>query len=339
MKKGRVKAKYDPSYVKTVRTFPTGKMFLLCFVILLQLGLVLFAFSYQPRPQDVIHRYDVTVEPQKDGSLDIAYRFVWEALDNFEDLTWVEIGMANENFSVYPDSVSSNVLMYDKYVDYDYVTLRLDFKDAYSSGDVVDFSFKINQKDMLCQNEDGYFYEFVPGWFNVIQVEQYTFRWVRDGAEDLVQRGSLNYGEYCKMTVQYGADAFLGCSTAAYLPFDGEGAHNELPERKVGVMVLCFLGAALLILAEVYIVDCYVSYERGRGFLSGHGYYMHTYGRSNAHYVRARNAHGSRFGGGGGGGCACACACACAGGGRAGCSQKDTTDTQEYAPFGTDTAS
>ena len=59
-----------------------------------------------------------------------------------------------------------------------------------------------------------------------------------------------------------------------------------------------------------------------------HGYYIHTYGRSNPHYIRARDrynaTHSRSSGGRSGGGCACACACACAGGGRAGCSQKDT---------------
>jgi len=91
------------------------------------------------------------------------------------------------------------------------------------------------------------------------------------------------------------------------------------------------LGAALLIIAEVYIVDSYVSYGRGRGFLTGHGYYVHTYGRSNPYYIRQRDkyiaTHRSNSGGRSGG-CACACACACAGGGRAGCSQKDTYGKQ-----------
>lgn len=90
----------------------------------------------------------------------------------------------------------------------------------------------------------------------------------------------------------------------------------------MAVAVVCCIGAALLSIAEVYIVDCYVSYGRGRGFLTGHGYHVHAYGRSNPHYIRARdkyNATHSRSGGGGRG-----CACACAGGGRAGCSQKDT---------------
>ena len=148
-----------------------------------------------------------------------------------------------------------------------------------------------------------------------------------EGSKDYVQRGSLDYGEYSKMTIQYGMDDFAGCQTVQYRTFDDDGARNELKEDKVGVIVLCCLVAAFLIIAEVYIVDCYVSYGRGRGFLTGHGYHVHTYGRSNPHYIIARDkynaTHGGRSGGHGGG-CACACACACAGGGRAGCSQKDT---------------
>ena len=184
---------------------------------------------------------------------------------------------------------------------------------------------------MLCKNESGYFYEFVPGWFNAIQVEQYEFLWLMDGSKDYVQRGNLSYGEYSKMTVQYGMNDFAGCQTVKYYPFDDDGAYNDLQEDKVGIIILCCLGAALLIIAEVYIVDSYVSYDRGRGFLSGHGYYIHTYGRSNPHYIRARDrynaTHSRSSGGRSGGGCACACACACAGGGRAGCSQKDTYGT------------
>lgn len=331
MKAGRINAKYDDAYTKANRTFPTKNTILLAIIIAVQIGLILFGILYQPKPQDVIHQYSVTVEPLEDGSLDVEYRLVWEALDQSEALTWVEIGMANENFSVYPDSVTSNIWTYSKYTYGDYVSLWLDFKEAYLGGDVIEFSFKINQKDMLCKNETGYFYEFIPGWFNAIAVEQYEFLWDLDGAKDYVQRGSLDYGQYSKMFVQYGANDFSGCQTAQYKPFTGEGASNELKEDKTAVLVICCVAAALLIIAEVYIVDCYVSYGRGRGFLTGHGYHVHAYGRSNPHYTRARNRymakHGGRSGGrfgGRGGGCACACACACAGGGRAGCSQKDT---------------
>ncbi len=331
MKKGRVnpKAKYTEEEIRSNRTFPTGYTILLVLLVAVQVGLIILGICYQPKPQDVIHQYNVTVQPLNDGSLDIEYHLVWEALDTSEALTWVEIGMANENFSVYPDSVSSSVFTYSKYTDGDYVSLRLDFERAYLGGEVVEFSFKINQKDMLCKNDKGYFYEFVPGWFNAIQVNHYEFIWHMDGAEDYIQQGSLDYGEYDTMTVQYGMSDFAGCQTVKYEPFDGSDAYNELQEDKVGIIALCCVGAALLIIAEVYIVDCYVSYGRGRGFLTGHGYHVHTYGRSNPHYIRARDkynaAHAGRSGGHrGGGGCACACACACAGGGRAGCSQKDT---------------
>jgi hypothetical protein len=331
MKKGRVnsRAKYTEAEIRANRTFPTWYTVLLVIIIAAQIGLIIFGICHEPKPQDVIHRYNVTVRPLADGSLDIEYRLVWEALDESEELTWVEIGMANPNFSVYPNSFSSNVASYSKNIDDDYVSLRLDFKKAYLGGDVIEFYFTVNQRDMLCKNEKGYFYEFIPGWFNAIQVEQYEFKWLMDGYKDYVQRGSLDYGEYKKTTVQYGMQDFSGCQTVVHHPFDGDGATNELKNDKASILVMCCLFAGLLIIAEVYIVDCYVSYGRGRGFLTGHGYHVHTYGRSNPHFIRARDkynaTHGGRSGGRGGG-CACACACACAGGGRAGCSQKDTYD-------------
>ncbi len=324
MKKGRVNAKYDEQYTKSQRTFPTTSIVLLVIILVVQIGLVVFGFVYQPKPQDVIHQYDVTVTPRSNGSLDIEYHIVWEALDPNEPLTWVEIGMANQNFTVYADSVSDNVLYHSKYVNDGYVSLKLHFGRAYRAGDVLELSFTINQKDMLCKNEQGYFYEFVPGWFNAIQVENYNFQWSRPGS-NLQWQGSLDYGEYCKMTAQYGPTDFTGCQVVNHRPFKGSGAYNALRQD---VAIPCCFFAALLIIAEVYIVDCYVSYVRGRGFLTGHGYHVHTYGRSNPYYVRARIRYSSsgsgRSGGGRSGGCACACACACAGGGRAGCSQKDT---------------
>lgn len=314
--------------LKAERTFPVGYTILLVVIVLVQIGLILLGIRYQPKPQDVIHQYNVTVQALDDGSLDIEYRLVWEALDTSEELTWVEIGMANENFSVYSNSVSSNIATYSKNAEGDYVTLRLDFKKAYLGGDVIEFSFKVNQKDMLCKNESGYFYEFVPGWFNAIQVKNFEFVWRMPGSRDYIQRGSLDYGEYSKMTIQYGANDFVGCQTVKYYPFDDDGAYNELKEDKMGIIILCCVGATLLIIAEVYIVDCYVSYGRGRGFITEYGAHVHVYGRTNPGYIRARRRYHARSSAGrsGGrvGGCACACACACAGGGRAGCSQKDT---------------
>ena len=69
MNKGRVNAKYEDKYIKSNRTFPTGNTVLLVIIIAIQIGLIILGCAYQPKPQDVIHQYNVTVDPQEDGSL------------------------------------------------------------------------------------------------------------------------------------------------------------------------------------------------------------------------------------------------------------------------------
>ncbi len=331
------KNNYSEEYVKQHRTFPVAKTVWLIVIVIAQIGLIALAVFFKPEPQDVIKEYNVTVEPRKDGMLEIEYSFLWEAVDESEPLTWVEIGMANQHFTVDESSLSDNIVRYEKNVDGGYITLRLDFVREYVDGDVFSFSFKVTQDNMLCATTGGYFYEFVPGWFNATPVERYDFRWkLSDGClsadnasiEDgyYLWSGSLECGEYERMYVSYAPEAFAGMKTVKHVPFDGEGASNDLKDDKIGVVVLSCFVIGVLILVEVYIIDSYVSYNRGRGFLTGYGYRIHVYGRTNPHYRRASQAHSSsgRGGRGGGGGCACACACACAGGGRAGCSQKDT---------------
>lgn len=315
--------------VKKNRTFPVGHTLLLVLVLALQVALILWGIRYDPQPKDVIRQYDVTVQPREDGTLDITYAFEWTALDQNEPLTWVEIGMANEHYWVYEESLSANIMEWEKVDEDGYVAVKLLFRAAYTGGSTVRFSFTVNQGWMLCQDEKGYFYEFVPGWFNEIQVEHYTFTWCMDEGEDLVQEGHLDYGQYDRMFVRYDDHAFDGCNLVRYQPFDASGATNGLKEQKSVGLTLCIMAAAALIIFEVYIIDCYVSYGRGRGFITEYGHHVHVYGRTNPSYVRARRNHHATSGSGGrsGGGCACACACACAGGGRAGCSQKDTYGT------------
>lgn len=336
MKLKKDKNDYSEETVKKKRKFPALNTVLLVLCIVAQIALVLVAVIFTPQPQDVIKDYKVNVIPLADGTLDIEYNFVWQALDSSEELTWVEIGMANDNYSVYYGSLSSSIGSYSYVEDGDYTALRLDFNDSYSDGEIVEFSFKINQGSMLCKADSEYFYEFVPGWFNTIAVERYEFSWEKgdectyaDGAEEVngsyVWSGSLDFGGYRIMKVGYSSDAFNNPSTVRYAPFDDSGAYNDLKSEKSGFVVFVVILCLGLAVAEIFILDSYVSYGRGRGFLVGHGYYVHTYGRKNPHYVRAHAQYNSsRSGRSGGGGCACACACACAGGGRAGCSQKDT---------------
>lgn len=330
-KKKTAEDKFSPEYIRKQRTFPALKTFLLVLCIVAQIVLVCLAiFAKAPAPQDKIDSYTVTVEPLENGSLDITYEFIWTALDEEEPLTWVEIGVANSNFSLYPDSVKGGTATRDVYDGYCYV--RMDFPRAYTGGDKVQFSFKINQRDLLHgQGKERYFY-FVPGWFNATPVEQYTFRWKdsfdvvssnipSDGLGWLTRQGSLECGEYVPMEVHYREGSFPTAETVEFYPFDDDDAFNELRGSLWAFRIITVLGALLLIIAEVYIVDSYVSYHRGRGFIRSGGYHVHHYGRVNPRYRAYRDAQNSR--GGGGRGCACACACACAGGGRAGCSRKE----------------
>lgn len=330
-KKKTAEDKFSPEYIRKHRTFPALKTFLLVLCIAAQIALICLAiFAKAPAPQDKIDSYTVTVEPLENGSLDITYEFVWTALDEEEPLTWVEIGIANSNFSLYANSARGGTATRDVYDGYCYV--RMDFPRAYTSGDKVQFSFKINQRDLLHgEGKERYFY-FVPGWFNATPVEQYTFRW--KVSPDIIAsntqsndtrwhtwQGSLDCGEYVPIEVHYREGSFPTAETVEFYPFDDDDAYNELQNTLWGTRIMAILFATLLIIAEVYIVDSYVSYHRGRGFIRSGGYHVHHYGRVNPRYRAYRDAQNSR--GGGGRGCACACACACAGGGRAGCSRKE----------------
>ncbi len=333
-KKNKDPDTFDKEYVKKTRTFPFAKTIFLVFCIVAQIALVLLAVFYNPQPQDVIKNYNIIVTPKDDGSLDIEYSFVWNALDMEEALTWVEIGMANVDFKIYQNSLSDTVKSAEKYVDGDYVSTRIYFKRAYNGGETVNFSFTVNQKGLLHADADGYYYAFVPSWFNRTPVENYRFFWQNLNARTananktvgkyLVWEGKMDMGTYVMMNVGYDKDAFTRAQVTPYRSFESDDVYDGLREDKIGTIVLVVIVALAIGIAELYIVDCFVSYHRGRGFMTGYGYHVHLYGRSNPRYTWARDNHAAKSGGRGGRGCACACACACAGGGRAGCSQKDT---------------
>lgn len=340
-KKEDVYTSYSEETIKKKRKFPKPNTVLITFIIIAQIALICFAVIYQPKPQDIIDNYDITVTPNADGSLDMEYSFKWTALDSA--LTWATIGMANSNFEIIEDSWSDNIMFIHKDCDeygYSGVEISFDWFDGLTlDEETLEFSFKIRQYNMLCSDDDGMFYEFVPGWFNSIPVKNYTFRWKDTGVASAnndttengykVWKGELNSGEYAKIDVRYPQNYFKNASVVHYEPFSGSGAYNELAEGKAIVILICVFLILVGVFAEVVIVDGFVSYNRGRGFITGYGYPYHTYGFVNPRCRTARDAHNasihsSGYHGGGGGGCACACACACAGGGRAGCSQKDT---------------
>ena len=336
---------FSPETVERKRKFPVFATIGLCVLILAQVVCALVICFYTPEPQDVIEDYTVYISPREDGSLDIKYCFTWTPLDTTEDLTWVEIGMANESFTFLKDS-SDNIKRLNYYSDDEgYCYAEVYFDRPYRSGETFDFYFTVNQRCILSEDKVGKLYAFVPGWFNYTPVKHYAFYFEKYGdisfsntreqdSKWLKWEGSLNCGDYVRMLVHYKS---FNASAVEYEAFDESGCYDGLESDKLAstaIMIIIILAAVTI---EIYIVDSYVSYGRGRGFLRGYGHPIHVYGHVNPRYTKAEekynSVHGShgRGSGGGGRGCACACACACAGGGRAGCSQKDTYHNEKDA--------
>ncbi|MCM1270281.1 MAG: hypothetical protein NC247_06610 [Ruminococcus flavefaciens] len=329
---------YSEKVIQKKRRFPKKNTVLVSLILIVQIVVICFAVFYQPKPQDIIDSYKVTVEPNDNGTLDIDYSFVWTALDTSEDLTWVEIGLANSAFNIVSNSQSDNIkYIRDSSDEYGYSGVRIDFDRAYHGGETLAFSFKVRQTYMLCSDDDEMFYEFIPGWFNATPVKSYEFRWLGTGVSSSnhdvsengykVWKGELDCGEYIVMDVCYPKNYFSNATVYDYEPFDSEYTYNSLNVDRSIIRFICVLLICGGGVFQIIMLDSFISYRRGRGFIRGYGYPMHTYGYMNPRYIHARDTHVATHTSGGGyhgGGCACACACACAGGGRAGCSQKDT---------------
>ena len=108
-KKKKKNYNFSEGYVRSQRTFPVKNTVFLLLLAAVQVVLIVLMVSFEPQPQDIIQKYSITVEPLEDGSLDIHYEFLWKALDTEEELTWVEVGMANQDFTVYEQSFSKNI--------------------------------------------------------------------------------------------------------------------------------------------------------------------------------------------------------------------------------------
>ena len=327
---------FSPETVAKRRKFPIGKTVLLAVLILVQIVTILFAILYTPKPDDVINDYRISVTPVDDGSLLIDYSIKWTPLTEEEPLTWIEIGMANYDYSI--KSFGGSISTHSRYADgYGYVGHRFNLDREYCAGETVLIEFSVIQNGLLSRSDNGYYHRFIPCWFNSIEVEHYLFTWNIDGYSVISDssnsrrdtllswEGALSRGEYISMEVEYSQDFFVGVNTTTDFDILPEDAYDELRSTKISVVTFCVFLIIVLLGVEIYILDCFVSYSRGRGFICGYGHHIHHYGMVNPLYISARNRHISSNRGGtrSGGGCACACACACAGGGRAGCSQKD----------------
>lgn len=278
----------------------------LTLLILTNVGIVAYADSDN---LDEIENYNITVNVREDGTLDIRYDVEWKVLSDkngSEPVTWVKVGIPNshcDSIEAITDNIESA-----KYYGSGGDFVRVDFTKKYYKGEVFTFSFTIHQSYMYMLEDDSIKYSFTAGWFEDIEVKNITIKWNKmwvaestaksvseDGKYLVWKSQNLPEGDHFSTSVRYPSGTFSTDENKQYV----ERSSGGLSTKAIVIIVIVLVVLVLLLL---WLDD----YGGGSGF--GGGYHS-TFISSCA-------------------GCAscasCACACACAGGGRAGCSIKDT---------------
>ena len=260
----------------------------------------------------------------------------WKVLDSKTagPLEWIKIGIPNKyvsNISGLTDNIK-DIYYYSDNGSY----IRIDFNRKYYEGDILEIKFKYLQSRMYFLHNDECYYDYKPGWFDEIHVENAVVKWNAEGVidtnESLLEDGyyiwksELNPGETITVDVKYKKEYFRVLNP----DLQYSDSYMTVKDILAIVLVICIFVIVSIVLI-ISIISQQDPYLRERGFV-GRGYYIHPrryYRRG--YYSTGRkiekpkpvNSGGFRGGSGGGSSCACACACACAGGGRAGCSMKD----------------
>ncbi|MBR3157821.1 MAG: hypothetical protein IKF14_01835 [Atopobiaceae bacterium] len=204
---------------------------------------------------DEIVDYNISVTANSDATLSMTYHIEWKVLDSTSEgpLTWVRVGIPNEHYNKL-EGLSRTVksIRYDSSGG-DYA--RIDLDKAYYAGDVVKFDFKLVQDYMYRVTgnpAEKATYEFTPGWFDDVKVDNLEVRWNARDVADVspsarqddgyyVWNTSLSKGERFTVSVTYPIDA---------LAFDA-GKSNASSGRKgssvVFVAVLSIIGFAVIV--------------------------------------------------------------------------------------------
>ena len=284
---------------------------------------------------DLIENYEITVDPNSDGTLDMDFYIKWKVLnDNIEGpLEWIKVGIPNK-FVTNISGKSNNIKKINYYSD-NGSFIRIDLDRKYYSGEVIEIRFSYTQSRMYILSKNECYYDYKPGWFDEIPVNKAVVKWNADGVIDsnsssiengyYIYESALKPGETITVDVKYNNDYFRVLNPD--LQYTDE--YMTITDYIAITLVVLILIVVIVVLITS-IISQYDPYLRERGFI-GRGYFYHPRRyRRRGYYSSGRRiekpsvVNSSAFkGGSGGSSCACACACACAGGGRAGCSMKD----------------
>ena len=154
---------------------------ILCFILIIASPKLMTKAAYY---LDRIDEYEITVDPRKDGTLDMLFNIKWTVLDSTSEgpLEWVKIGIPNK----YVDEIkglSPNIKKIKYYSDSGSF-IRIDLDKKYYANETLDISFSIHQSRMYFLEGDHCYYDYNPGWFNDIIVSHAKVKWNKAGVID-----------------------------------------------------------------------------------------------------------------------------------------------------------
>ena len=255
----------------------------------------------------------------------MAYHIEWQVLDSTSEgpLTWVKIGIPNSHV----DSIksTSSEVKSIRYYENNGAYIRVDFKKAYNAGDIVKFDFTFHQRYMYELDYSYCTYNFTPGWFDDIVVNDLKVYWnaekvTSSTAEEtnsdnyLVWSGRLAKGAKLKTKVEYPKSAFNTLNESQQVSNVNTNYNSSNSKNSINAMITVIV--IFIVFTNLLATFMGTGYNRHRG-------YGYRYGRPYYHHHHHHSSHHSSCASRSSCVSSCACACACAGGGRAGCSKKD----------------
>lgn len=227
-----------------------------------------------PGDLDEIVDYAITVDVNDDATLNMEYHIEWKVLDSTSEgpLTWVQIGIPNNH-------CRSFVGLSDTVKDISYSTAggsyaRIDLDRAYHAGEVASFDFSFVQDYMYevgRDNQGEAVYEFIPGWFDGIVVDNLTVKWNADKVQRIAPAAPLDKGYYTwstplgkgeryKVTVGYPDDAFAFDVNKTIV----RGVQREIVEPDpMEDVIYFFIGLAMMAVFVGVIVAFFRGLARG----------------------------------------------------------------------------
>ncbi len=250
------------------------------FVLSLFVFVMMFAVPVFADTDEILD-YTITVDVNKDATLNLNYHIDWKVLDSgsgIGPLTWMKIGIPNKHVvsAVGKSDTVSRISLSGNYAE-----VYLDRE--YYQGDVASVDFLVVQ-DYMYQvdklKEGETVYSFTPGWFDDIKVDHLEIRWNNENATAFtpdclmdgnynVWTGSLKKGEKFTVTMSYPNDAYgfdLSKSEEG-----SEGGVVETIGEMIGVVVgLVFM---LIVVGGFMLLPVIIGYIFNRGFsaLTGSG--------------------------------------------------------------------